>query len=602
MLPELDPGAPMSTPSKHAPYISLVVAARNDNHGGNMLTRMQAFLNAWLGQAKKYGLPSEIVIVEWNPPPNRPKLIDVLRWPMDTAPCEVRFIEVSSEVHGRFRNANTIPLHQMIAKNAGIRRARGEFVLATNLDIVFSPELMQFLAERRLERRTLYRIDRHDVASEIPNPASAEQLTAYCDSHIVRLFTAEGGFELERDGRRKLEVRDIVQPDAGIRFGARCYPVDSDGTTLFRWLADDSEIILQRPAGACSLFLDAETGPSAGTSPVGVEIVESTNSVLASASLKGRCQLRLHIPNEISAATLRFRIQSSGLPLERDVRNLSFRLFGLSWETPDSLPESDHSGFPYSGEGESIRVRSRNARRIQLELNPGSGSTLASLEANLSDLAGKTLFHVSTDQLQPLLGQGLLTIDVGFKLSGADDSQGSVDPAWRLELIACQPGVDWNSAFEAPSPEAALMRNPVHLHTNGCGDFTLLSRQDWLDLRGYAEFPIWPMHIDSLFCYAAHHAGVREVVLREPLRIFHIEHQSGAGWTPEGEKELNERIKSKGVGRLQNDDVVKWIDQMRRFNAPVIFMQENWGLADVELPETTIGSHNSTGVAPVTSN
>jgi len=80
------------------------------------------------------------------------------------------------------------------------------------------------------------------------------------------------------------------------------------------------------------------------------------------------------------------------------------------------------------------------------------------------------------------------------------------------------------------------------LHTNGCGDFTLLSRDDWFALRGYPEFPIWPMHLDSLLCYAAHHAGIKEVVLREPMRIFHIEHRSGAGWTPEGEKERLARI------------------------------------------------------------
>jgi hypothetical protein len=101
-----------------------------------------------------------------------------------------------------------------------------------------------------------------------------------------------------------------------------------------------------------------------------------------------------------------------------------------------------------------------------------------------------------------------------------------------------------------------------------------------------------------LFCYAAHHAGVREIVLREPLRIFHIEHRAGAGWTPEGEKELNDRIKSKGVNRFQNDDVVKWIDQMRRFNAPVIFTQQNWGIADVDLPETTVGPSHRSGSVP----
>jgi len=43
-------------------------------------------------------------------------------------------------------------LYQMIAKNAGIRRARGEYVLATNIDILFSSELACFFAARRLQR------------------------------------------------------------------------------------------------------------------------------------------------------------------------------------------------------------------------------------------------------------------------------------------------------------------------------------------------------------------------------------------------------------------------------------------------------------------
>jgi len=130
------------------------------------------------------------------------------------------------------------------------------------------------------------------------------------------------------------------------------------------------------------------------------------------------------------------------------------------------------------------------------------------------------------------------------------------------------------------------MRSAAYLHTNGCGDFTLLSRDDWFSLRGYPEFPIWPTHIDSLLCYAAHHAGIQEVVLREPMRMFHIQHQTT--WTPDAEKDRNAKAASMGIATLRNDDVVKWIDRMRRFNAPAIFAQSNWGLADIELPEATV--------------
>ena len=107
-------------PESPAPYISVVVAARNDNHGGNMIGRMQAFIDSWIGHARQYDLPSEIVVVEWNPPADRARLIDALRWPPDMGPCEVRFVEVSREVHNRLPNSDAIPLHQMIAKNVGI--------------------------------------------------------------------------------------------------------------------------------------------------------------------------------------------------------------------------------------------------------------------------------------------------------------------------------------------------------------------------------------------------------------------------------------------------------------------------------------------------
>ncbi len=56
------------------PLLSVVVVSRNDNHGGNMLQRMQLFVTDWLEQARRYALDSELIIVEWNPLPDRPRL------------------------------------------------------------------------------------------------------------------------------------------------------------------------------------------------------------------------------------------------------------------------------------------------------------------------------------------------------------------------------------------------------------------------------------------------------------------------------------------------------------------------------------------------
>jgi hypothetical protein len=58
-------------------------------------------------------------------------------------------------------------LYQRIGKNVGIRRARGQFCAATNIDILFSNELTDFLAKEALKAYSLYRIDRYDAMSAV---------------------------------------------------------------------------------------------------------------------------------------------------------------------------------------------------------------------------------------------------------------------------------------------------------------------------------------------------------------------------------------------------------------------------------------------------
>ena len=486
------------------PYLSLVVAARNDNHGGNMLGRMQAMLDSWIDQAERFGLPSEIVVVEWNPPADHPRLKDSLRWLSGPKCCHVRFIEVPAEVHTRFRNAAAIPLHQMIAKNAGIRRARGEFVLATNLDIIFSAQLMEFLAERRLETGVMYRIDRHDVAHEIPSYKTVGELLAFCETHMLRVFTREGKFQLSGNGQRALDQQDIAAREDGIRFGAGWSSVECSEGLRYRWVESQAELFLERPA-ACAprLVLTAEVGPSAGQEPVNLEIRDQAGSPLAAAAMTGRCRVRIQMPGPVSSTKLLLRVQGSDLPLTRNPRIVNLRVLGFEWDL-------------------------------------------------------------------------------------ARQSADAAPEGWRLDVLDTRSAFDWAGSFDAPSPFAPDIRNAAYLHTNACGDFTLLSRDDWFALRAYPEFPIWPMHVDALFCYAAYHAGVRESIWREPMRVYHVEHSSGAGWTPEGEQERVARIRAKGLSELSYPAFVKWVDLMRRYDSPLTFTGEDWGLGDVALREQNV--------------
>jgi len=580
-----------------APYISVVVAARNDNHGGNMIGRMQAFLDSWIRQASRYDVSSEIIVVEWNPPAGRARLREELRWPEDMGRCEVRFLEVPREVHGRLPHAAAIPLHQMIAKNAGIRRARGQFILATNLDIIFSAELMQFLGERRLERRKMYRMDRTDVASDIPAGATVEELLAFCESHRLRIFAREGVMQLSGNGRRVVEDEDIVQPGEGLWLGSGWHEIEKWGRQLYRWVEPEAEIVFERPAEAAPrLLMEAEVGPSAGAWPLVLEVVSEAGRVLTSARVAGTCKLRLHMPDHLSSGTLRLRLQSRKLPLARTPRFLMLRVFGLKWEVPPQWLAGVSLGRGTQSVREpTVLVRSAEARTVQLAIRPGPDSSLETLAIHLTDPVGKVVFQAG-DRLPEASGSGdegeyLLSLNLGFKLTdGREDSNQaeSSDVNWLLEVLDTEAAVDWSTYPQAPTAGAAHIANAAYLHISACGDFTLLAREDWLALRGYAEFPIWPMNIDLLLCYAAHHAGIGEVVLGEPMRVYHTEHLSAAGWSPEGEEERAARIEAKGVGEIPFATATEWIDRMRRFNAPMIFTLRDWGLADTTLPETRV--------------
>jgi hypothetical protein len=180
------------------PYITFAVAARNDDYGGDFLHRMQVFVNALLALWERHGLNAELVVVEWNPPENRPRLKDALTWPRELKPGTVRIIEVPAGIHRRLPNSDRMPMFEYIAKNVGIRRAQGEYVLATNSDLLFSGELIAFFASQQLSPECFYRVDRYDVDSMVPPEMPVERQLQFCAKHSFRVSTVNGTIPIRR--------------------------------------------------------------------------------------------------------------------------------------------------------------------------------------------------------------------------------------------------------------------------------------------------------------------------------------------------------------------------------------------------------------------
>jgi hypothetical protein len=202
-------------PVLQRPRISFVFAVHDPEYGGGLLRRTQRHLDALIELAKRNHLHAEIVIVEWNPRPDRAPFRESLRWPDDLGHVCLRFLEVPAEIHQRLPNADRIPIFEYIAKNAGLRRSRGRFLLATNPDLFFSPALMQWLARAPLSRGTFYRVDRQDLSEDIPADLSLARRVQFCARHVAQVHASFGSY---RPG--EAEDARLIHPADGLHRNA----------------------------------------------------------------------------------------------------------------------------------------------------------------------------------------------------------------------------------------------------------------------------------------------------------------------------------------------------------------------------------------------
>ncbi len=685
-----------------APYLSVVVTSRHDNHGEGLLARFQTFVDVLLDQCERHQLPAELIIVEWNPPLDRPRLAEVLRWPTRHEVCPVRFLEVPPALHRQFPNHSGLPLFQMLAKNVGIRRARGEFILCTNIDLLFAEELIAWLGQRPLRRGRLYRIDRHDVAAGVTTLSTTEERLAYCRANLLRVNAREGTFPVEGDGQRMLQENDIASPDWGLSFQEGWQAVSNDGPERVRWVCGPATFTLRSPE-ARTLRVRMEVEPAPACAPFLLQVCRPDETILAEHRIVTRQFLRFDLPVR-AEVTERFILQVCD-PETRQIRrtpfDLLFRVFeGMSVvaATDESggppAPQTDHvarrllrkrgpievppatmplafgtgfytleceQGHPFRWAGAKselcLQTPADGPRILQLLVEPGPAYAGQVVQFCLSTLEGKVLAQAPLAQRQwidavlPLEGGAIHTLvlqvepepkpigndprSLAFRLwhcgwgevaqrAPTDDPtrncivrgplagtsfraflrrlRGAIKRPWSRG-----PGVAASvpASTEAPTPVSieppafppTHVNEPVWLHTNASGDFTLMAREHWLMLRGYPEFPIYSMHLDSLLCWMAYHSGLTEEVLADPLRVYHIEH--GGGWTPETSANLYRRLQERGVPMLTYEQLVRWAIEMRRMDRPLIFNQDNWGLAYEDLPETILGREDETAPARV---
>ncbi|MDD5052062.1 MAG: hypothetical protein PHO27_04915 [Sulfuricurvum sp.] len=180
------------------PYISIVQYSRNDDHGGNLFDRMSTSLYSTIELLERYKLESEIIMVDYNPPPDKPCLREIFDLTKNRKYVSVRFIEVPNTIHIHYAQSEKIPMNNMVARNVGIRRARGEFILSTGIDVIFSSEMIAFFAQKTLKKDISYRTSRIDVARCVSAYSmDVDSVLESCQNNIIDFHfnTNPGYFE-----------------------------------------------------------------------------------------------------------------------------------------------------------------------------------------------------------------------------------------------------------------------------------------------------------------------------------------------------------------------------------------------------------------------
>jgi hypothetical protein len=156
--------APAETFPRPVPLVSIVLTGRNDAYGGDFTARFFRTLRFNHEQLASRGIEYEIVFVEWAPPPGRPLLFDEI---FDAVPELDRrlcsWYVVDPGYHDALSLNPRLEYLEFIAKNVGVRRATGRFVLTSNCDVYLGRRVLDVLQRGALESRVLYRAPRHDL-------------------------------------------------------------------------------------------------------------------------------------------------------------------------------------------------------------------------------------------------------------------------------------------------------------------------------------------------------------------------------------------------------------------------------------------------------
>lgn len=151
-------------------FLSAVIVSRNDNYGGHLNERATYCLNTMLDTF------DEVVYVDWNSPGGRP-LTDNLK--ITTNPERLKVIVISPETAKELlgeRYETAQKCCEALGRNIGIRRATGDVIVSTNIDIIPPRRIYVEDAAKGMKQGDMITIAKHDITIDTLQKMNGE----YC--------------------------------------------------------------------------------------------------------------------------------------------------------------------------------------------------------------------------------------------------------------------------------------------------------------------------------------------------------------------------------------------------------------------------------------
>ena len=146
------------------PFLSIVLTGRNDGYGGDFVARLARALRFNQRQLAVHAVSYETVFVEWAPPADRPRLSEVLFAVAPELERQAFAWYVVDPAYQTILSLNPrLEYLEFLAKNVGVRRARGRFVLTSNCDVFLGRRVLEAIQAGQLRPRVVYRAPRHDL-------------------------------------------------------------------------------------------------------------------------------------------------------------------------------------------------------------------------------------------------------------------------------------------------------------------------------------------------------------------------------------------------------------------------------------------------------